>query len=160
MISQLSNPWWIFVFIGICAGILSGLLGLGSGIILVPALVLLCSFEQKSAQGMALAVMVPMALVGALRYWKNPEIEMNAAVIGLIILGALAGALAGTELVDRLPGHILRKIFAVVLIIVAVKMLMPPIKPRRTGLNNSATSQNITNLVEESKGTNNEGTKQ
>ena len=160
MISQLSNPWWVFVLLGICAGILSGLLGLGSGIILVPALVLLCSFEQKSAQGMALAVMVPMALVGALRYWKNPEIEMNAAVIGLIILGALAGALVGTELMARLPGHILRKIFAVVLIIVAVKMLMPPIKPRRTGLNNSATSQNITNLVEESKGTNNEGTKQ
>ncbi len=96
MIGQLFNPWWIFVLLGICAGILSGLLGLGSGIILVPALVLLCSFEQKSAQGMALAVMVPMALVGALRYWKNPEIQMNAAVIGLIILAALAGALVGT----------------------------------------------------------------
>lgn len=159
MIGQLSNPWWIFFLLGICAGTLSGLLGLGSGIILIPTLVLLCGFEQKSAQGMALAVMVPMALVGALRYWKNPEIEMNAAVIGLIILGALAGALAGTELVDRLPGHILRKIFAVVLIIVAVKMLMPPIKPKRPDLNNSVTSQNITNLVE-SKGTNNEETKQ
>jgi uncharacterized membrane protein YfcA len=109
---------------------------------------------------MALAVMVPMVLVGALRYWKNPEIEMNTAVIGLIILGALAGALLGTELAARMPGHILRKIFAVVLIIVAVKMLIPPTKPRRTGLNNSVTSQNITNLVEESKGKNNEGTKQ
>lgn len=159
MISQLSNTWWIFVLLGICAGTLSGLLGLGSGIIFVPTLVLLCGFAQKNAQGMALAVMVPMALVGALRYWKNPEIEMNAAVIGLIILGALVGALLGTELAARLPGHILRKIFAVVLIIVAVKMLMPQIKPRRTGLNNSVTSQNITNLVE-SKGTNNEGTKQ
>ena len=160
MIGQLSNPWWFFVFLGICAGVLSGALGLGAGIILVPTLVLLCDFEQKSAQGMALAVMVPMVLVGALRYWKNPEIEMNAAVIGLIILGALAGALLGTELAVWLPGHILRKIFAVVLIIVAVKMLIPPTKPRRTGLNNSVTSQNITNLVEESKGTNNEGTKQ
>ncbi|MHC4641118.1 MAG: TSUP family transporter [Planctomycetota bacterium] len=160
MIGQLSNPWWIFVLLGICAGTLSGLLGLGSGIILIPTLVLLCGFAQKNAQGMALAVMVPMVLVGALRYWKNPEIEMNTAVIGLIILGALAGALLGTELAARMPGHILRKIFAVVLIIVAVKMLIPPTKPRRTGLNNSVTSQNITNLVEESKGTNNEGTKQ
>lgn len=107
---------------------------------------------------MALAVMVPMVLVGALRYWKNPEIEMNATVIGLIILGALAGTLLGTELAARLPGHILRKLFAVILIIVAVKMLMPTIKKRRKGFNNSTTSQNITNLVEESKGTNNEGT--
>jgi uncharacterized membrane protein YfcA len=160
MISHLSNPWWIFVILGICAGTLSGLLGLGSGIIFVPTLVLLCGFAQKSAQGMALAVMAPMALVGALRYWKNPEIEMNAAVIGLIILGALAGALLGTELAARLPGHILRKFFAIILIIVAVKMLMPSIRPRRGDLNNSTTSQNITNLVEESKGTNNEGTKQ
>jgi uncharacterized membrane protein YfcA len=90
----LSNPWWIFILFGICAGVLSGALGLGAGIILVPALVLLCDFEQKSAQGMAL-VMVPMVLVGALRYWKNPEVDMNGAVIGLIILGALAGVLGG-----------------------------------------------------------------
>ena len=158
MIGQLSNPWWVFVLLGICAGILSGLLGLGSGIILVPVLVLLCSFEQKSAQGMALAVMVPMALVGALRYWKNPEIEMNAAVIGLIILGALAGALVGTELAARLPGHILRKVFAVVLIIVAVKMLMPPTKPKRAGFGNSLTGQKKANLVE-SEGTSNEAAK-
>jgi uncharacterized membrane protein YfcA len=84
---------------------------------------------------------------------------MNATVIGLIILGALAGALVGTELAARLPGHILRKIFAVVMIIVAVKMLMPTIKSRQGYLNKSITRQNTMNLVEESKGTNNEGTK-
>ncbi|MHC4545613.1 MAG: TSUP family transporter, partial [Planctomycetota bacterium] len=50
MISQLSNPWWVFVLLGICAGVLSGLLGLGSGIILIPTLVLLCECKQKSAQ--------------------------------------------------------------------------------------------------------------
>ncbi len=120
MIGQLPNAWWVFVLLGICAGVLSGTLGLGSGIILIPALVLFFSFEQKNAQGMALAVMVPMALVGALRYWKNPEIEMNAVVIGLIICGALAGAFLGAELAGRLPSHILRKIFAIVLVIAAV----------------------------------------
>ncbi len=159
MIGQLSNPWWAFVFLGICAGILSGLLGLGSGIILVPALVLLCCFEQKSAQGMALAVMVPMALVGALRYWKNPEIEMNAAVIGLIILGALAGALAGTELVDRLPGHILWKIFAIVLIIVAVKMFVTSLKPEQGGLDGNLTNQRMVNSTQNGD-VNNDTTKQ
>ena len=159
MIGQLPNPWWIFILLGICAGVLSGLLGLGSGIILIPTLVLLCEYKQKSAQGMALAVMVPMALVGALRYWKNPQIEMDWAVVGLIILGALAGVLAGTELAPKLPGHILRKIFAAVLLLVAVKMFAGSTRPKQHGPNDSLTSQKITNLVE-SEGTNNESTEQ
>ncbi len=155
MIGQLSNPWWIFILLGISAGVLSGALGIGAGIILVPALVLLCDFEQKSAQGMALAVMIPMVLVGALRYWKNPDVDMNGAVIGLIILGALAGVLAGTELAARLPSHILRKVFAAVLLLVAVKMFMGSTRPKRHGPDESLTSQKITNMVE-SEGTNNE----
>ena len=129
MIGQLSNPWWVFVVLGLCAGVISGALGLGSGIIMIPTLVLLCGFGQKSAQGMALAVMVPMALVGALRYWKNPEIEINTVIVGLIICGALVGALVGTELASRIPNHILRKVFAAVLVIAAIRMFMTSAKP-------------------------------
>lgn len=55
MIIELPNPWWVFVLLGICAGLLSGTLGLGAGTIIIPTLVLLCGFEQKSAQGTALA---------------------------------------------------------------------------------------------------------
>lgn len=159
MIGQLSNPWWFFILLGICAGVLSGALGLGAGIILVPTLVLLCECKQKSAQGMALVVMVPMVMLGALRYWKNPQIEMDWAVVGLIILGALAGVLVGTELMSRLPVDILRKVFAAVLIIVAVRMFVSSTRPKRHGPDESLTSQKITNLVE-SEGTNNESTKQ
>ncbi|MFQ6036617.1 MAG: sulfite exporter TauE/SafE family protein [Sedimentisphaerales bacterium] len=148
MITQLSNPWWIFVVLGICAGILSGALGLGAGIIIVPTLVLLCSFGQKSAQGMALAVMVPMALVGALRYWKNPEIPMNVGVIVLIIIGAVAGTIAGTELAARLPAHVLRKAFAIFLVIVAVRMFISPSRPNKIELSDSVTTQKGINLVE------------
>ena len=72
MISQLANPWWYNVILGVFAGIVCGTLGLGSGIIVVPSLVLIFHFGQKSAQGMALCVMVPMALLGAFRYWRNP----------------------------------------------------------------------------------------
>lgn len=148
MIAELSNPWWTFVLLGICAGVLSGTLGLGSGIILIPALVYLYRYDQKPAQGMALAIMVPMALVGALRYWRNPEIELNVAVIGWIVCGAVVGTLAGTELAARLPSHILRRIFAVVLVIVAVRMFMAPSRPKQSGLNNNMTDQNITDSVE------------
>jgi hypothetical protein len=159
MIGQLSNPWWVFIFLGICAGILSGTLGIGAGTIIVPTLVLLCDFEQKSAQGMALAVMVPVVMLGALRYWKIPGVEMNVTIIGLIILGALAGVLAGTELASRLSSPVLRKIFAAVLLLVAVKMFIGSSRPKRQSPDDSLASHTITNLVE-SEGTNIESTNQ
>lgn len=148
MIGQLSNPWWVFILLGIGAGVLSGTLGLGSGIILIPTLLLVCSFEQKSAQGTALAVMVPMTLLGALRYWKNPEIEMNSVIIALIVFGALAGVLVGTELAFRLSGPVLRKIIAVVLIIVAVKMFITPARLNQPSLDNDLIEQEIVDSVE------------
>ncbi len=159
MIGQLSNPWWVFIVLGICAGVISGALGLGGGTILVPTLVLLCSFGQKSAQGMALAVMVPMALVGALRYWKNPEIEINTVIVGLIICGALAGVLVGTELASRLPSHTLRKVFAIFLAIVAVKMFTASPRPKQQDPGDSLTNQKTVKLVE-SGGTKNEAGRQ
>ncbi len=122
MACSLPGEWWGFVLLGVGAGIVSGLLGVGSGTVMIPALVLIWGFGQKSAQGMALASMVPLALIGALRYWKNPEVELNHLVITLIVLGAAAGTMAGTELVARLPASLLRKCFAVFLVIVAVRM--------------------------------------
>jgi uncharacterized membrane protein YfcA len=159
MIGQLSSPWWVFILLGIGAGIVSGTLGLGSGTVIIPALVLLFSFEQKSAQGTALAVMVPMALVGALLYWKNPNIEMNKIVIGLIIFGALAGTLAGAELASRLPSHILRKVFAIFLVIVAVKMFTASPIEEKVVPDDSLTNQQNVNVGERG-GTMNEAPKQ
>jgi len=159
MIGQLSNPWWVFILLGIFAGIVSGTLGLGSGTVIVPVLVLICSFGQKSAQGTALAVMVPMALVGAARYWKNPEIEMNAAIIALIILGSLVGVLFGTELAGWLPSHTLRKVFAIFLAIVAVKMFTASPRQEQRGVGESLTNQKNVNLGERG-GIKNEAPKQ
>ncbi|MDT8301218.1 MAG: sulfite exporter TauE/SafE family protein [Sedimentisphaerales bacterium] len=148
MLSQLSNPWWVFVVLGIGAGIVSGALGLGSGTIVIPALVLFCGFGQKNAQGTALAVMVPMALLGAMLYWRNPEIEMSLLPVGLIICGALVGVLFGAELAARLPGHILRMMFAAFLIVVAIKIFMTSSKPGQDCLDNSTIEQNTVNSLE------------
>lgn len=145
---QLANPWWVFVVLGVCAGILSGLMGVGSGIVIVPALVIICGLGQKSAQGTALAVMVPMALVGAFRYWKNPAIELSPVMIGLIISGAVVGALLGTELAGRLPTAVLRKMFAVFLIIAAVRMLTLSPRPKEAASGDSVSKQESTNLIE------------
>ena len=148
MISQLSGYWWLFIVLGVCAGLVSGTLGLGSGIVVIPVLVLLCGFEQKSAQGTALAVMVPMTLVGAIRYWKNPEIDMSLMIILLIVSGALVGVLAGTELASRLPNEVLRKVFAIFLVIVAVKMFFASPKPTQPEPGASFTNQNNASLVD------------
>lgn len=159
MVVQLSNCWWIFIILGLFAGVVSGGLGLGSGAIVVPTLVLALGFQQKAAQGTALAVMVPMALLGALRYWRNPEIEMNFTVIALIVLGSFAGVLIGTELAGRLPAHTLRKIFAIVIAIVAVKMFTASPGPRQQAPGLNPNNQQNTNLVE-TGGINNESEQQ
>lgn len=111
------------VVLGVAAGILSAMLGVGSGILLVPALVLLMGLPQKTAQGTALAVMVPMALVGASRYMANPQIDISIARVALLSAGAVVGALIGAFIVSRVPGIVLRRIFATFLLVVAVRMM-------------------------------------
>lgn len=147
MIAQLSGCWWLFIVLGVLGGIVSGTLGLGSGIVFIPALVLLLGFEQKSAQGTALAVMVPMTLVGALRYWKNPEINMSLTIILLIVLGALAGVLIGTELASRLPNQVLRKVFAIFLVLAAVRMFISSPGSKQSGPGINSTNQYNTNAA-------------
>ena len=132
MVIELASMWWALILLGVAAGIVSGTLGVGSGIVVVPAMVMLFSYPQKSAQGTALAVMVPMAFVGALRYWLNPDIELNPGPVLLIIVGALAGAFVGTEIAARLPGSTLRKLFALFLLVVGLRMLIVPGSPPPT----------------------------
>jgi len=148
MIAQLAGYWWLFIILGIFAGLVSGTLGLGAGVVFIPVLVLLWGFEQKSAQGTALAVMVPMTLVGAFRYWKNPETDMSLTIILLIVVGALAGVMAGTELASRLPNQVLRKVFAIFLVVAAVRMFItsPRLKQPQPGTN--LTKQNNANVVD------------
>ena len=148
MLGQLSSHWWAFTILGVVAGIICGMLGLGSGAVVVPTLFLLFAFEQKSAQGTALALMVPMALVGAFRYWRNPDIDVSLSIVGLIALGALPGVLLGTHLVGLISGNALRKIFAVFLTIIAVKMFTasPRRGPKAPG--ESLVNQNNVNVVE------------
>ncbi len=145
MVGSLPGEWWSFVLLGVGAGIISGLLGVGSGTVIIPALVLIWGFGQKSAQGMALAAMVPMALLGAIRYWRNPEVEFQGVALVLIVVGAMAGTMAGTELVARLPAGLLRKFFAVFLALVAIRMFTAAPRaekpPRNAGANNHSPVQ-------------------
>lgn len=125
-VGSAAHGWWIFVLVGICAGVVSGMLGVGSGTVIIPGLVLLLSLPQKSAQGMCLAAMIPMVAIGALRYKLNPDIDVSMMHAALIAVGGVAGAFAGVEIATRLSGSVLRRIFACFIIAVGLRMLIAP----------------------------------
>jgi len=127
---------WPYLLLGIGSGVLSGLFGVGGGIVMVPALILLAGLTQKSAQAMSLAIMVPMALIGALRYRFNPEVRMDLVIALWMVIGGLGGSLAGASIAGALPGTFLRKCFAVFMICVAVHLLLTS---EKTGVNAGAT---------------------
>jgi hypothetical protein len=131
MVEQLPVVWWIglALLLGFGGGVLSGALGVGSGIIFIPVLVMVFLLPQKAAQGTALAVMVPMALLGAVRYWKNPAVELDLGLIALLAVGSLGGVLIGTEIAKHLPGFWLRRAFALLMVVVAARMFFMPPKP-------------------------------
>ena len=116
--------WYCFVLAGITTGIVSSLFGVGGGILTVPILVLGFGFGQKSAQGMSLFIMLPMALAGALRYKFNPDIPINMTVCGLMALGGIAGAIIGSQLVFGISVVLLKRMFSVLLICIGINMMM------------------------------------
>jgi uncharacterized protein len=115
--------WIWFTLLGLVAGGVSGLVGIGGGIIIVPALVILLGFSQKMAQGTTLALLVPpIGIFAALTYYRAGYVNLRAA--GLIVLGFLVGSFLGARYVTRLSNVTVTRIFAVFLIVVAIRMLI------------------------------------
>lgn len=110
-----------YIILGLLAGILSGLIGIGGGIIIVPALVLIFGLTQQQAQGTTLALMIPpVGLLAAWTYYTRGLVDLRIA--GLIVIGFFIGGLLGGKIAVGLPNHILQKFFAVALFLVALKM--------------------------------------
>ena len=111
----------ILLAIGVFAGAYSGLLGIGGGLIIVPALVLLLKMSQHSAQGTSLAVMIPpLTLLSTYVYYKAGHVDIKAAA--WICAGFFLGGYFGGKLAVMIPALILKRMFAIFLIIVAVNM--------------------------------------
>jgi uncharacterized membrane protein YfcA len=117
----------ILTLIGLAAGVLSGLVGVGGGIILVPALVYFLGYDQHQAQGTSLGVLtLPVVILAFLTYYKDCRTAGNPIefkVIGLIALGFIAGGLIGSQVAAKIDQQMLKKIFAVILFYTAIKML-------------------------------------
>ena len=112
---------WIAAIVGGVAGLLSGLFGVGGGIVIVPGLVLLAGLEQRRAHGTSLAAIVPIALAAVVGYAFDDGVDWPAA--GLLALGAMVGSLVGTRKLRRVPARPLRVVFA--LFLLASAALLP-----------------------------------
>ena len=110
------------ILLGIIAGYFSGLIGLGGGVIIVPALVLLFGLSQPIAQGTTLAMMLPpIGLMAVLAYQQKGMIDWKIA--GFLCVGFLIGSPLGAKLAVGLPPETLKKVFGVSLLLISIKML-------------------------------------
>lgn len=108
--------------VGLLAGFLSSLVGIGGGVVVVPALVLIFGITQKTAQGTTLAMLsFPVALVGAYNYYKAGAVDWKIAA--MLACTFMVGGFLGSKIVVGLDMSVVKKIFAVMMLIIALKYL-------------------------------------
>ncbi len=113
----------ILLLIGLAAGFLGGMVGIGGGVLIVPALVLLLGLSQHMAQGISLAmILFPVGILGVINYYKNGFVDLRFA--GLLAIGFFAGSYLGSKFSLSLPQDTVRKIFAIVMILLSIKLLL------------------------------------
>jgi uncharacterized membrane protein YfcA len=113
----------LYIILGLAAGVLSGLVGIGGGILIIPALVYFFDFTQHQAQGTTLALMVPpIGLLAAWTYYAQGHVDLKVA--GLICLGFFVGGFFGGKLAVAIPNALLQKIFGGFLLLISLRMLI------------------------------------
>jgi uncharacterized membrane protein YfcA len=113
----------ILLFIGLVAGMMSGMLGIGGGIIIIPALVAILGFSQKEAQGTSLGLLLPpIGIFAVMNYYKAGYIDLKAS--GIMIITFIIGSYITSKFVISLPENLIKKIFAVFLLFYSIKLFM------------------------------------
>lgn len=111
----------VFVAIGLAAGVLAGIFGIGGGILIVPALILLANFSPQLATGTSLGVLLmPVGILGAWAYYREGNMRFSASL--WIAVGLFLGAYLGAKLAHQLSPLVLRRAFSVFMILVALRM--------------------------------------
>jgi uncharacterized membrane protein YfcA len=111
------------VAIGVGAGLLSGMFGVGGGILVVPALVMMLRFDQRLANGTSLGAVLPISVASLFTYWSHDNVDWAMAL--WLVVGALGGAILGTKWIHMLPRKVLGHLFAVMLIATAIRLFIP-----------------------------------
>jgi uncharacterized membrane protein YfcA len=112
----------LYLLLGLIAGVLSGVIGIGGGVIIVPALIFLFGLSQHQAQGTTLALMIPpIGLLAAWTYYKQGYADLKIAAF--ICLGFFFGSWVGAKIATDLSNMVLEKIFGIALLLIALKMI-------------------------------------
>ena len=112
-----------YLALGMGAGILSGLVGIGGGVIIVPALIFLFGMSQHSAQGTTVAMLVlPVGALAAWVYYRQGFVDISVAT--LLAAGFFVGSLAGARIAVALPAAALEKILGVMIVLIGLKMIL------------------------------------
>ena len=112
---------FVFVAIGLAAGVLAGMFGIGGGIIVVPALILLAKYPPQVATGTSLAIFLfPIGLLGAYAYYKEGNVRIVPAM--LLALGVFLGSYFGARIAQQMSPLMLKRAFSVLLVVTAVRM--------------------------------------
>jgi uncharacterized membrane protein YfcA len=126
----------ILILVGLIAGALSGLIGIGGGLVIVPALVYLVDFSQHKAQGTSLGLLLlPAGILAVIQYYRQGDIDFG--VVALLAVGFVVGGYYGSKLALSLPQDTLKKVFAILLIVIAVKMLFFDKQIKQKAINNN-----------------------
>lgn len=114
---------YLLITLGLMTGFASGVLGIGGGVVLVPALVYMLGYSQHLAQGTTLALLcMPVGLVAAVSYHRHGFVDWKVAFV--LFLGILAGSLAGSKLALIVPDLWLKRLFGICLLSVGARMLL------------------------------------
>jgi uncharacterized protein len=117
----------LLLFIGSIAGFLSGVFGIGGGVVIMPALVYFAGFDQHRATGTSLAVLLPpIGLGAAIEYYRHGAVDVRAALI--VAVGVLVAAWLSAMVANRLPGSYLRLAFGVFVIGLGISMVMSAVR--------------------------------
>lgn len=120
------------LLVGLGAGFLSGIFGVGGGILIVPGLVFFAKMDQRRAHGTSLAAVLPISLASLITYWTHDHVDWHVAL--WLAIGAIGGAILGTKLLKTARHDVLSYGFATVLIVSAVRLYWTTSADGRTGL--------------------------
>jgi uncharacterized protein len=118
------------VLIGVCAGVIAGLLGVGGGVLFVPGLVILLGLGQHQAEATSLLAIIPVAIVGTLKQDRYGNVRRaDAMLMGLL---SLMGAAAGVAMANALSGAALRIGFSALMVVVAIQLVRKALREKPT----------------------------
>ena len=113
----------VLIFVGLLAGILSGLVGVGGGILIIPLLIMFLGLTQHQAQGTAIfAMLPPIGILAAINYYKEGFVKWEYAAV--IALTFVIGGYFGSKLAVSLPEHLVRRVFGLIMLIGAIKLFL------------------------------------